>query len=78
MHRVTKGKGTSKIKHAVREVTAEVTTVTAHLPIPAQHPQFLPLLPFSKVIRVHGLLRGVPAVQHPLWGLQRQKQSSVI
>lgn len=43
-----------------------------NLLIPALHSELLPQLPLGKVVWVHGLLRGVPMVQHPLRDLRQQ------
>lgn len=48
---------------------------TAHLFVPALHPQFLPLLPLGEVVGVHVLLWGVPVVQQPLRDLQEQSRA---
>lgn len=48
----------------------------AHLSVPALHPQLLPLLPLGEIVRVHGLLRGMPVIQHPVRDLQKPSAAS--
>lgn len=57
---------------SLQRQTPEIPTLTkqkatvhcqnTHLPIPALHPQFLPLLSLGKVIRIHCFLRRMPVI----------------
>lgn len=50
--------------------------ICTDLLIPALLPELFPLLPLGEVIRVHGLLRGMPVIQTPFGDLSTETRAS--